>query len=244
MGIRRVTATAALAVFAAAAGLAVPLATACGQPIVDDAPGDVVPDAGEGGLGDAAAPNEGGASPPDGAAVGPDGGPATCGRRDGGGWLVFVTEGTYRGDYAKGAGNGGVKIDELCTSLALDAGFAGAFKAYVASPPEQAHERVTAAGPGWDRPDGVRAFAANDSLVLSPEAELEVTEKCTLVTDSAGVWTGVSPDAVVAQSCGDWNMTASNGHYGDPRSRTSTWRAQTFGACSVSRHFYCFQVSN
>lgn len=236
MGIHRVTAAAGLAIFVAAA---------CGQAIVDDGPAGVVPGGSDGGLGDGTSgPTEGGADAVDGAPVGPDGGPASCGRRDGGRWLVFVTEGSYPGDHAKGTSNGGTTIDALCASIAQDAGFTGTFMAYVASPPDAPHERIATNGPGWDRPDGVQVFAAPDPSAQLPNAPIDMTERCTLVTDNTGVWTGVSPDGVVAQSCGDWNMTASEGHYGDPRSTSSTWQAQDLGACSVSRHFYCFQVSN
>lgn len=213
------------------------LVAACGRQLVDDDPLVDASVPGDGGSLDAA-PN----APPDGAVL-DGGGPLSCSAEVSGRWLAFVTADVFRGDLA---GSGGLSaVDGVCAELAAGAGWSGQFKAFVNGGDGSGGERiraVAAAGghDGWYRADGTKVFDRALKIALQP---LSVTERCTLVTDDVGAWTG-SPTASETSDCAGWTSPAVTGRYGDPTGIGEAWEFAGVGSCAVLRHLYCFQVSD
>ena len=235
---------------AVALGVAPALAVACGRQIPDDQAGAAAPTGADGaadGAADGSIAIPDGVSPAD--ATGDDGspdGPAPpCGLPGSDARpLVFVTSETFSGAAAVMNNQSGAPVfDAHCTDLAHAAGFTGSFKAWLSTPTELSPaDRIGGSPVGWARPDGTLVFAGpTPSAPLF--APINVTEKCTTVSNAFGAWTGVS-SSVVSQTCGDWNQPASAGHFGDPGANDATWEGKGTAQCTEPLHLYCFQTSN
>ncbi len=234
---------------AAALVFGVALGVACGTQIPDDQP-YIAAQPGSDGAADGSIAIPDGASPgdPGGADGSADGPAAPCGLHAADGRpLVFVTSETFSGAAPVAINESGAPFfDSRCTELAHAAGFSGSFKAWVYSPGETPNSspesRIGGSPVGWARRDGKLVFAGPtpSASLLVP---INVTEKCTTLDDDLGAWTGVSSN-VVSMTCGDWNQTNSEGHFGDPNATGETWQEKETGPCSLKRHLYCFQTSN
>ena len=232
---------------AAAAATVLALAGGCGTQIPEDGATLAPPSTADAGA-DGASPGD----ERDGAAPGGpiDGGgdtpPAPCGHAlTDGRPIVFVTSATSTGVAVADTSKSGTPVfDERCDDIARDAGFSGTFKAWIQGPAvDTPAVRIGTSQKGWARPDGTVAFTGSSPAAGAPVAPVNVTEKCTTITDGAGAWTGV-PTNVVPLSCGDWNDPNNDGTFGDPTKTDTTWQAKGTSACTELRHLYCFQTSN
>ena len=232
----------------AAAGLALALVVACGRQLGggDGDDGSALPEGTDASTTGAA---------PDDAGLGRDGAPheldgsapLTCPPRDANGpRIAFVTYVRFPGDHPGDGAPGPAKFDALCTKLATDAKIAGKFVAYVKDGADEPERRIRNSGVGWMRPDHQPLFVGATIPLDVPATPLEVTEKCTLVVDDAGAWTGLSPTGTNEQSCTDWTNAApqAQGHYGAPSATTASWRTEAAGSCATPRHFYCFETAD
>jgi hypothetical protein len=203
---------------------------ACGQQLGGDLP-DGGPGQVEAGIQDSSPPADGG---PASEAQGPE--EAGCGRADGGPPLAFVTANVFPGD------TGGIenadKLDPLCTKLASAAGLPGLYRAWVQS---FGSTPASLQGKGaFARPDGKLIFAGPFDGGQSPLVPFNVTERCTVLGDDAGAWTGIRSE--IAVNCNQWSAVNANGDYGDPFALDGTWQSAERSLCNVPRHFYCFQA--
>lgn len=220
------------------AAASVVAAVACGEvlPVDDDAGpgGPSSADAGDGSApspGDEGSTGSGGAALPRCASV-----PVEA--------IAFVSSVTVPGTF-EGSSGGADGLSKLCTDLAYDAGIPRRFVAAVG----RTGEYFTYEGPskGLDkkvrvRPDGQQIYESHRLPPDVPQVAIEVTERCTVVDDDAGVWTGYTP-VFGSEHCSSWNTTdgTKEGHFGDPHATNGTFISGQKGPCSVRRHVYCFE---
>ncbi|MCW5830827.1 MAG: hypothetical protein KIS78_00035 [Labilithrix sp.] len=224
--------------------VAVIAVAACGRQLVDDDPILDASTQGDGGSsadGGVPAPADG--ASPDGAEH--DGAPSSCAAETSERRIAFVTADVFPGDLAGSVGTS--TFDNLCNSIAVDAGWMGKFKAFVRDGDGNGAVRISSAvaggngaDEGWYRVDGTKAFDGTLEGALAP---LSLTERCTAVTDDLGAWTG-SSTASGANDCESWTSGASTGRYGDPNATDARWEWSAVGPCDVARHVYCFQVGH
>jgi hypothetical protein len=223
------------------------LASACGRVLPDDAAPDDDPDA------EARADNAAGdafSSPADGARESDSGAfdappgidvdvAGDCNRAMSTP-IAFVTSSVFPGNY--NGGLGASKFDALCSTLATAAGLQGSFKAFMLDGTTAPSDRVGVSSSGWQRPDGIPVVSPGvpGTTLLAP---INVSEKCTVVADNVGAWTGVRPGSNTDPAdCTNWSSASFTGYYGEPGAIDGTWLASTAGSCGVARHVYCFQL--
>lgn len=207
-------------------------------------------------------PNSPVASPPDGPSDGgdaaendvsaPEGGLShSCGVRDGGAHIAFVTQAVVLGNRgASGSSSStssALTLDEVCNESAAAAGLSGRFTAYVKDVSTLPRNRLPDNVSSWDRPDGVPLLRENEASGWTLLSTFDVTERCDVLSDSVGAWTGQPPSSMAGdKTCASWkNGTATlEGYYGDPATTGSAWESAAAGPCNVARHLYCFQTAN
>jgi DNA-binding beta-propeller fold protein YncE len=172
--------------------------------------------------------------------------------------LVFVTTGTYNGDFGTTAANAITAANNDCTTAASAAGLQGTFQAWIASIANGsggANDPVTTfvdqTGNSYEEVNGT-VVASNWTGLISGTLTNKINIGPSGTTVTGDAWTNVGTNGVAehngsstADNCAAWTTASGSdhGYYGLLSSATSTW---TYGSsntatCSTAEHLYCFQ---
>lgn len=153
--------------------------------------------------------------------------------------LVFVTGTTYSGNLGGLSG-----ADQICQSLADQAGLPGTYKAWLSDSLTSVSSRITHASVPYQRVDGV--IIANNWSDLTDSslgAAISITESGEIVVGTA-VWTNSKANGAIASTtntCTDWGATSGQGFRGNDSSMNRYWTMSGLLGCNYSLHLYCFQ---
>ena len=152
---------------------------------------------------------------------------------------MFVTQDSFRGDFAKKAGTSpAAAADNLCTTAAFNAGLGGRWRAWLSDGTVNAIDRIAGTGP-WNRIDGERVFDSRAQLAAIPKKGLERDEYDELADEI--VWTGsIAGGLASADDCAHWTDQYKDGLVGWPGT-PSQWTQDTTWSCTESAHLYCFE---
>jgi hypothetical protein len=160
---------------------------------------------------------------------------------------VFVTSARRSGNlgsWPEANGRQGLEAgDEICRTLARDAGLSGpdAYVAWLSTSTVDARDRLGTAGP-WKRLDGVPIAAdLPDLLDRETFTSISVTERGDYVRGPA--WTGTRDSGVAVDgwTCDDWSDETALGHYGQSNETSVHWTNYGGGPCnSTDARLYCF----
>jgi hypothetical protein len=169
--------------------------------------------------------------------------------------LVFLTSGSYHGDF------GGLEeADAICQDLADSEGLAGTYKAWLSDSQTTAADRLTHGIVPYVRVDGALVAENWDDLIdgsgLSHAISVSeggydwynVCANCFLVPGGCGaVWTATAPNGSLnGGTCSDWTNEDAMGSEGiyclETDSSWTQWpTASTSVDCRHARSLYCFQ---
>jgi len=160
---------------------------------------------------------------------------------------VFVTSvrrSGKLGSWPEANGTQGLEAgDEICRTLARDAGLSGpdAYVAWLSTTTVDARDRLGTTGP-WKRLDGV-PIAADLPDLLDREifTSISVTEKGDYVRGPA--WTGSRDSGVAVDgwTCDDWTDETALGHHGQSNETSVHWTNYGGGPCNGTlARLYCF----
>jgi hypothetical protein len=153
--------------------------------------------------------------------------------------LVFVTSTTYSGNLGGLSG-----ADQICQTLANQAGLLGTYKAWLSDSATSVSSRIAHANVPYQRIDGV-AIANNwtdltDGSLLAP---LSFTESGAIVSGT-GVWTNSNVGGMTASmtnTCTNWWSVSGQSVRGYDGSTNGAWTSNGLLGCSYYLHLYCLQ---
>lgn len=161
--------------------------------------------------------------------------------------LVFVTDAVFA------TGTGTQAATDACTTVAITAGLAGTFTAWISDSAMSAAERVPGPGP----------FALLDGTLVADDladlldgelavgigmselgAEPPLNPGC--VQGVPGVWTGSAADgSLIPDACVDWTGAGGmSGRAGSAGPTDATWTDGCNVGCATMQHYYCMQTDD
>lgn len=165
--------------------------------------------------------------------------------------VVFVTSGSYRGDF--GGVDGG---DQKCEKLARESPFPGirsrTFIAWLSETDAAAKDRHAAEGKPYVRVDGVKVAAGWNQLTSAVgdaaalEAPIQIDER----GESVGlgeVWTGTTYNGSPSgNTCTGWTANTGAGQIGRADQVNEAWTdtdvpLNRSGDCASTAHLYCLE---
>lgn len=153
--------------------------------------------------------------------------------------IAFVTSTTH----VPGAFGGLTVPDEICAARASEAGFAGAFVAFLSIDTLDARDRISVAR-GWYRPDGVpigdQAYDFTATSIIHP-IRLDEQGRDLLNDMSSYVATGTFA-GIANLHCQSFTTTADNGMGGFPSYVGGGWMNLNTISCATPMRLYCFQT--
>jgi hypothetical protein len=156
--------------------------------------------------------------------------------------VVFVTSSRRTGDFD--SPDPVLFADLACNGHAVDAGLAGAFRAWLSTSSDLARDRVMGAGP-WVTRSGTPIFSSRSHLLSTtpPTNRAFEDEWGDLVAADAFVWTGSRPTGILSSSnCTNWTTVSGTGRGGYPNDAARNWTDEMENGCSGEYHLYCFET--
>lgn len=165
---------------------------------------------------------------------------------------VFVTGGTYPGNFAVGM-DAFVAADEICNTNATDNGVEGKFKAWISvSGGDSPSTRFDTSfggnyvlAPLLEDPKPTPIIIASGWSGLADGMLLDnINVKANGIEDNTApsVWTGTTIDGTpFGGSCGAWDLTMGVGTTGTDAELNGEWTNSGTGNCTSLRRIYCFE---
>lgn len=166
--------------------------------------------------------------------------PPGCGQ--GGTCLVFLSSSRHAVNFG-----GPAAADAICQNLAVAAGLAGSYKAWVSDSTSAASSRFSPSPGPYKLVNGTTIANSwtdlRDGSLLAP---INMTESGGDNGGNFGVWTGTRTDGSVATNhCNNWTAAAGfTGAIGSASATDETWTELADVSCTPPNnliHFYCFQ---